>query len=165
MVSEAPAKRVSAIRLRPIEADDADAVFDICKRAHEMTPAKVFQFSRRRFDGHLKDYFERTGTQAAIVAQINGQVVGMVWLKCGTFTYADEGNVASIVTLNVDHENTGPFQRARVFLTLLSAAKAMTDKWGALQLTIHTTTGSYAGNADRLLKHRGANLIGGNYIL
>lgn len=162
---DAPVKRPSAIRLRPIEPTDADAVFGICKRAHEMTPAKVFQFSRKRFDGHLKDYFERTNTQASIVAEVDGRVVGMVWVKCGTFTYADEGKVASVVTLNVDHETTGPFQRARVFLTLLSAAKAMASKWGALQVTIHTTTGGQAGNADRLLKRRGAKLVGGNYVI
>lgn len=161
---DGPAKRPSSIRLRPIELGDADAVFGICKRAHEKTPAKVFQFSRKRFDGHLTDYFERKNTQASIVAEFGERVVGMVWVKCGTFTYADEGKVASIVTLNVDHENTGPFQRARVFLTLLSAAKAMADKWGALQVTIHTTTGGQAGNADRLLKRRGAKLVGGNYL-
>ncbi len=158
-------KRPSNIRLRPIESDDADVVFTICKRAHEMTPAKVFAFSRKRFDGHLKAYFESKNTQAAIVAEVDGRVVGFVWVKCGTFTYADEGKVASIVTLNIDHEATGSFQRARVFLTLFSAAKAMADKWGALQVTIHTTTGGQAGNADRLLKWRGAALIGGNYVL
>lgn len=91
-------------------------------------------------------------------------MVGFVWIKCGIFTYADEGKFASIITLNVDHENTGPFLRARVFLTLLSAAKAMAKKWGALQLTIHTTTGGQAGNADRILKQRGAVLVGGIYV-
>lgn len=47
----------------------------------------------------------------------------------------------------------------------ISAAKAMASKWGALQVTIHTTTGDQAENADRLLKRRGANLIGGYYVL
>lgn len=105
-VPDALAKRVSAIRLRPIEAGDADVVFGICRRAHKMTPAKVFTFLRKRFDGQLKDYLERTSTQASIVAEINDRVVGMVWVKCGTFTYADEGKVASIVTLNVDLKST-----------------------------------------------------------
>lgn len=162
---ESPSKGPSIIRLRPIEAGDADTVFGICKRAHEMTPSKVFVFSRKRFDGYLRAYFERKNTQAILVAKVGDRVVGLVWIKCGIFTYADEGKLASIITLNVDHENTGPFLRARVFLTLLSAAKAMAEKWGALQLTIHTTTGDQAGNADRLLKRRGAVLIGGNYVL
>lgn len=130
-----------------------------------MTLTKLARFASKRFDGHLRAYFERTNTQASIVAEIDSRVVGIVWVKCGTFTYADEGKVASIVTLNVDHETIGPFQQARVFLTLLSAAKAMASKWGALQVTIHTTTGDQAENADRLLKRRGANLIGGYYVL
>lgn len=36
---------------------------------------------------------------------------------------------------------------------------------GALQVTIHTTTGGQAGKTDRLLKRRGAELVGGNYGL
>lgn len=93
------------------------------------------------------------------------QLIGMVWLRCGTFTYSDEAKLASIVALSVAHEPIGPFLRARVFLKFISAAKALADKWGALQVTIHTTTGDQAGNADRLLKKRGARLIGGNYVL
>lgn len=36
---------------------------------------------------------------------------------------------------------TSPFLWARVLLTLASVDKAMAEKWGALQVTIHTTTG------------------------
>lgn len=158
-------KRPSAIRLRPLEPKDADAIFDICRKAHEKTPAKVFAFSRKRFDGHLSSYFSRKGTQATVIAEIDGRVVGFVWVKCGVFTYSDSDKIATIMTLNVDHEGTGPFSRARVFLTLISAAKALAEQWGALQTTIHTTTGDQAENADRLLKRSGANLIGGNYVL
>jgi hypothetical protein len=148
-------KRPSAIRLWPIEPNDADAVFAICKATHDISAMGIFPFSRRRFDEHLRAYFEREGTQAAVVAEVNERIVGMVWVRCGTFTYADDAKIASIVALAVDHEFTSPFMRARVVLKLVSTAKALADQWGALKLSLHAMSGEQAGRADLLFKRRG----------
>jgi hypothetical protein len=148
-----------------MQPKDADAVFVICQATHEMSAMGVFPFSRKRFDEHLQAYFARKDMQATVVAEVNDRVVGMVWVRCGTFTYADDAKLASIVALAVDHELTGPFIRARVFLKLISAAKAIADQWGALKLSLHAMIGGQAGRADRLFKRRGAELVGGNYVL
>jgi predicted N-acetyltransferase YhbS len=145
--------------------DDADAVFAITRATHEMSAMKMFPFSRARFDEHVESYFAQGGAQAVVVAEVDGQVVGMVWLRCGTFSYSDEAKLASIVALSVAHEPIGPFLRARVFLKLISAAKALADQWGALKLSLHAMSGDQAGRSDRLFRRRGAELIGGNYVL
>ncbi|MEM6711959.1 MAG: hypothetical protein AAF590_06715 [Pseudomonadota bacterium] len=155
----------SRIRLRPLERRDIEAVFVICKAAHERAPARVFKFSRTKFDGHIEAYFHRTNQQAAIVAEIEGRIVGFAWMRCGTFTYSDEDRLASVLTLNVDHATTAPFTRARLFSSLISACKAVAEDWGALQTTVHVTSGMDAGHADRLLRRRGAEFVGGNYVL
>lgn len=158
-------KRAAGARLRPIEPGDADAVFALCKQAHEKTPANVFKLSERRFAQHLDAYFNRKDRQACIVAETKGEIVGMVWVKCGPFMYSDDGLISTIMMLNVDSDKLSPFLRVRVFGKLLKAAKATSNHWGALQLVVHSTVGDQAGNTDRLLKLFGAHLIGGNYCV
>lgn len=158
-------KRASGVRLRPIEPSDADAVFALCKQTHEKTPANVFKLSERRFTQHLDAYFNRKDRQACIVAETKGEIVGMVWLKCGPFMYSEEGLISTVMMLNLDQENLSPFLRVRVFEKLLKSARVTSNHWGALQLVVHSTVGRHAGATDRLLKRIGAHLIGGNYIV
>lgn len=165
VVTETTHIPIPLVQLRPIEAEDADAVFALCKQAHEETPANVFKLSERRFAQHLDAYFNRKDRQACIVAETNGEIVGMVWLKCGPFMYSDDGLISTVMMLNVDGNKLRPYSRVRVFEKLLKSAKATSNHWGALQLVLHSTVGSQAGVTDRLLARIGGQIIGGNYII
>jgi len=118
----------------------------------------------REFDRIADQVLAGARHTVALVAELDGRVVGLIWATAGEYFIADEGVLATVHVLAVDRDGLSPLRRAKVFLRLFKGLRVWAETRKVRQILVHVTTGRDLRSSDRLLRVAGMRCLGGSYV-
>ncbi|MEW7009978.1 GNAT family N-acetyltransferase [Lentilitoribacter sp. EG35] len=151
--------------IRTIEPQDKEPARELLKAHHASTIYADYAFSDDKFETHAAAIYAYPEHMVCLVAELNGEIVGLVWASAGSYSLSDELILATCQVIAVHPTKLGRLKRVKTFLRLIKGVKTWSDTRGAHQVLVHVTTGTNLEATDRLLRRSGAKCIGGGYVV
>ncbi|KZL17215.1 hypothetical protein PsAD2_03202 [Pseudovibrio axinellae] len=152
------------LRVRLFEERDIPAVRRIMRQHHSTTVFRNQPFSDWKLDRHFEKILSHPPRMACIIAEWQGQPVGVTWAVADSYMLSDGPLFVTVHVVAVDLEQK-PLRRAKTFLSLVGGLKNWTASLNASHAFIHVTTGSNLKSTDRLMRAAGARFVGGAYVV
>ena len=177
--AEASGDQGESVIIRRGELGDIEQVRHLMRQFHEQSVFADTPFSDERFDKHISEIARRPIHMIELVAEYQGNIIGIAWASVGKYALSDE-LIATIhvvaVDLNINDQGEQEkgigyaMRRATTFLRLFKGVKLWAEGRGAKRVMVHVTSGDNRGalgfrKAEKLLEKVSAQSIGGAFVL
>lgn len=139
------------LRVRLLEARDAEVVRDIIKQHHATTVFRDQAFSDWKLNEHFSPILSRPPRMVCPVVTLDGKPIGVAWAIADSYMLSDGPLFVTVPGV----------RRAKAFLALVAAIRQWADSLHASHSFVHVTTGSSIEATDRLLKALRPKFMGG----
>ena len=154
----------TGLRVRLFESPDIPAVRTIMRQHHANTVFRNQPFSDPKLDKQFKRILSRPPRMACIVAEWQGQPIGVTWATADSYMLSDGPMFVTVTVIAVDLDQK-PLRRAKAFLALIGGLKQWAASLNASPIFVHVTTGTNLKSTDRLMRSAGAQFVGGAYVV
>lgn len=157
--AEVPVAGGSALRIRLAESEaDIDAILALCRLAHAESRYARFPFGMVRLRAMGLRMLRDRETNGLIVAQQGGEIVGCLIAAASRLIFAD-AVAASAMLFFVKPEA----RASRAAAALLGGYGRWAKSRGAVEATIHVTSGLRTGELGAFLRRKGFRASGENF--
>ncbi|MDD9908154.1 MAG: hypothetical protein OXR62_00515 [Ahrensia sp.] len=164
LVPPARADLTDRIVVRTPVMDHLEPGRALCRKMHAQTIYRDIPFSNAKFDRAIARLRKSPRNSVALVAELNGQLIGASWATAGEYFIGEGAVFTTVHFIGVDTQRCGRLLSAKVFLRLLKSLRAWSDTRNARHMMVHVTTGRDLASTDRLLTRAGMQMIGGCYV-
>ncbi|MCP4072070.1 MAG: hypothetical protein GY742_10090, partial [Hyphomicrobiales bacterium] len=142
---KSPKQQKNNIIVRLARVEDIEACRAIGRALHEKTIFAHIPWSDKKFDRQCDELLKLPPSKAGLVAELDGRVLGFVYLSCGEYFFGEGHVITTVQVLAVDSDNLGAKMTLRSFTSLIKGAKEWAATRGPdgndVMVLVNVTTG------------------------
>ena len=156
----------AALRFRVVDRmADLAAVTALARQVHAESRLHRIPFSEAKLRRLVERALGDPNRHSFMLAERGSEPVGLLHCSAGEYFIGTDTILVTVHSVNVPRRHRGGLGGGRIAMGLLNGARTWARARGAVELSVHVSSGTEMDRTDRLLRHLGFAHTGGNYAL
>lgn len=158
------AKTVKSLAFREVQSvEDIPSLVALARDAHAESRLAKIPFSSEKVAKIAKRAIDNPDRFGLFLATKGARPVGFLYCTIGEYHIGSKALLATIQNINVKRVERSGLAGGKIALGLLRGAESWAAARGAVEVSLHVTSGVQLSGTHRLAKRIGFAFTGGNY--